>query len=183
MKNLIIYYSPNPESFTVYLAEELQKILQRKNQQVVMRNLLQTKLDPILSLEDITLSEKGKYRDDVVCEQKYVAEAENLIFIYPLYQLSMPAMMKGYIDRVLTQNFSHNYNADGSINPLMKGKTVSILSPMKVPFDISVLNGDIAAINHISEAIFKIRGFEIKNICYFDFKQREQILLTLQNLF
>jgi len=45
--------------------------------------------------------------EDVRAEQQKVAEAELLIFQFPLWWYGMPAMLKGWFDRVLTAGFAH----------------------------------------------------------------------------
>ncbi|KAE8297720.1 NAD(P)H dehydrogenase [quinone] 1 [Larimichthys crocea] len=49
---------------------------------------------------------EGRLSDDIVAEQRKVEEAEFIIFQFPLYWFSVPAIMKGWIDRVLTQGFA-----------------------------------------------------------------------------
>ena len=89
-----------------------------------------TKKIPFLFLpsleEDIFSASQGKFREDVKKEQEYIKNADNIILIFPIYSSSMPALMKGYIDRVFSQNFAYSYNNDESINKLMTGKTIPI---------------------------------------------------------
>ncbi|KAF0022315.1 hypothetical protein F2P81_025421 [Scophthalmus maximus] len=48
----------------------------------------------------------GRLSDDIIAEQRKVEEAELIIFQFPLYWFSVPAVMKGWMDRVLTQGFA-----------------------------------------------------------------------------
>lgn len=52
---------------------------------------------------------KGCLSEDVVTEQKKVKEADLVIFQFPLYWFSMPAIMKGWLDRVFIQGFAHDF--------------------------------------------------------------------------
>ncbi|XP_042689121.1 ribosyldihydronicotinamide dehydrogenase [quinone] isoform X2 [Centrocercus urophasianus] len=52
---------------------------------------------------------KGCLSNDLIEEQKKVQEADLLIFQFPLYWFSMPAIMKGWMDRVLVQGFAHDF--------------------------------------------------------------------------
>lgn len=52
---------------------------------------------------------KGCLSEDVVAEQKKVKEADLVIFQFPLYWFSMPAIMKGWLDRVFIQGFAHDF--------------------------------------------------------------------------
>ncbi|XP_045888920.1 NAD(P)H dehydrogenase [quinone] 1 [Micropterus dolomieu] len=50
--------------------------------------------------------QEGRLTDDIVAEQRKVEEAELIIFQFPVYWFSVPAILKGWIDRVLTQGFA-----------------------------------------------------------------------------
>nr|XP_021528333.1 ribosyldihydronicotinamide dehydrogenase [quinone] [Aotus nancymaae]XP_021528334.1 ribosyldihydronicotinamide dehydrogenase [quinone] [Aotus nancymaae] len=43
---------------------------------------------------------------DITDEQKKVQEADLVIFQFPLYWFSVPAILKGWMDRVLCQGFA-----------------------------------------------------------------------------
>lgn len=49
---------------------------------------------------------EGRLSEDIVAEQWKVKESEFIIFQFPLYWFSVPAIMKGWMDRVLTQGFA-----------------------------------------------------------------------------
>uniref|UniRef100_A0A3Q2QJE6 NAD(P)H dehydrogenase, quinone 1 n=1 Tax=Fundulus heteroclitus TaxID=8078 RepID=A0A3Q2QJE6_FUNHE len=49
---------------------------------------------------------EGRLSDDITAEQRKVEEAQLIIFQFPLYWFSVPAILKGWFDRVLTQGFA-----------------------------------------------------------------------------
>ncbi|KAM4744345.1 NAD(P)H dehydrogenase [quinone] 1 [Anableps anableps] len=49
---------------------------------------------------------EGRLSDDITAEQRKLEEAELIIFQFPLYWFSVPAILKGWFDRVLTQGFA-----------------------------------------------------------------------------
>jgi NAD(P)H dehydrogenase (quinone) len=51
--------------------------------------------------------------DDVLAEQKKVANAQALVFIAPTYFVGFPAMLKGWIERVFTLGFAFGLSAEG----------------------------------------------------------------------
>lgn len=71
--------------------------------------------------------------DDVRAEQRKVAEAELLVFQFPLWWYGMPAMLKGWLDRVLTAGFAHGDIDEQTGLPLrygdggLSGRTALIL--------------------------------------------------------
>ncbi|MEQ2263446.1 hypothetical protein XENORESO_007835 [Xenotaenia resolanae] len=50
--------------------------------------------------------EQGKLSDDITKEQSKLTEADLVIFQFPMYWFGVPAILKGWIDRVLTNGFA-----------------------------------------------------------------------------
>uniref|UniRef100_A0A803T9F2 Ribosyldihydronicotinamide dehydrogenase [quinone] n=1 Tax=Anolis carolinensis TaxID=28377 RepID=A0A803T9F2_ANOCA len=63
----------------------------------------------------------GCLSEDLKEEHRKVTEAELVIFQFPLYWYSMPAILKGWMDRVLVQGFAFNI-PKGSGSGLLKNK-------------------------------------------------------------
>ena len=145
-----------------------------------------TKKIPFLFLpsleEDIFSASQGKFREDVKKEQEYIKNADNIILIFPIYSSSMPALIKGYIDRVFSQNFAYSYNNDGSINKLMTGKTISTFSPMGASLEYYEKSGIKSAMDSVFSGTFLFRGFEVRGIHYFGSDNREKMLSDIENL-
>uniref|UniRef100_A0A3Q1EG10 Flavodoxin-like fold domain-containing protein n=1 Tax=Acanthochromis polyacanthus TaxID=80966 RepID=A0A3Q1EG10_9TELE len=49
---------------------------------------------------------ENQLSEDITAEQQKVTEAELIIFQFPLYWFSVPAILKGWFDRVLAQGFA-----------------------------------------------------------------------------
>ncbi|KAM7229780.1 hypothetical protein CapIbe_019896 [Capra ibex] len=70
--------------------------------------------------------EKRSLSSDIIEEQKKLQEADLVIFQFPLYWFSVPAVLKGWMDRVLCQGFAFDF--PGSYDDgFLKGK-LAILS-------------------------------------------------------
>ncbi|KAG8522060.1 Ribosyldihydronicotinamide dehydrogenase [quinone] [Galemys pyrenaicus] len=52
---------------------------------------------------------KRSLASDILAEQRKVQEADLVIFQFPLYWVSMPAILKGWMDRVLCQGFAFDF--------------------------------------------------------------------------
>ena len=72
---------------------------------------------------------------DVLIQQKKVAEADVLVFITQVFWMHFPALVKGWMERVLTYGFAYKLNEegwkgdpDGRI-PLLKIKKAVIMHP------------------------------------------------------
>src|ERR1700690_1841729 len=101
VKSLIIYAHPNAASFNHAIMETISEELKGSNKDFNVRDLYKIGFNPILSAEDFVAIQNGTVPDDIKTEQNYIRSADTLIFIFPIWWSSMPAMLKGYIDRVL----------------------------------------------------------------------------------
>lgn len=55
---------------------------------------------------------------DVVAEQSRIERADALVLVYPVYWWSMPALMKGWIDRVFSNGWAYDDSGDKVIKKL-----------------------------------------------------------------
>lgn len=122
MKHLIVYVNPEEESFSHEIKEYVLKYSKEKGHEVQLRDLYKIDFNPILSVEDLKLEKEGKVLDDVRLEQDYIDWSEIITFIYPIWW-QIPAMMKGYFDRVFTYGYAYK---------MIKGKPTGLLARQKV---------------------------------------------------
>ena len=106
MKTLIIYTHPSPTGFNAAILKEVQSNLSKKHE-VKTLDLYAENFDPILRFDqehrrrDLHKDpEMAKYRD-------LITWADQLIFIFPIWWSSMPAILKGFIDRVFAADFAY----------------------------------------------------------------------------
>ena len=100
MKYLVVYAHPNPKSFCHAIKEEIVVRLKEQGAIVDVRDLYQMGFNPVLSANDFMQLAQKKIPADIQKEQDLVAGADTIIFIYPVWWFSMPAILKGYVDRV-----------------------------------------------------------------------------------
>ncbi|MFP3758847.1 NAD(P)H-dependent oxidoreductase, partial [Cupriavidus sp. SIMBA_020] len=78
--------------------------------------------DPVLSAAELIDGTAAHIRTvDVLSAQEDVLEAAVLTVIYPLWWMAMPAMMKGYIDRVFSRGFAYTVE-QGDVRGLLAGR-------------------------------------------------------------
>lgn len=127
MKNLIVYCHPNPKSFNHAILETYQEKLRNKDEEIVVRDLYDLNFEPILDGEDFSKFFSGEIPEDIKEEQKHIVWAEAITFIYPIWWFQMPAVLKGYIDRVFSKGFAYDLTEDGPVG-LLSGKKVVIFN-------------------------------------------------------
>lgn len=72
--------------------------------------------------------------EDLRKSQESIAWADHLVFVYPTWWGTMPALLKGFIDRVFLPGFAFQYR-DGSVwwDKLLKGKSARLIVTMDTP--------------------------------------------------
>lgn len=168
MKHLIIYAHPNPNSINSQLKNALVEHLDQNCNEVVVRDLYQLNFNPVLSLHDMEGQRKGIVADDVKQEQEFIAWSDSITFIYPIWWTGLPAIMKGYIDRVFSYGFAYRYNK-GLQEGLLKGKqTVIINTHGKSNAEYEAIGMDKALRLTSENGIYTYSGLEVLKHFFFD---------------
>lgn len=131
MKNtntLIVFGHPNPESFNGAILKTIENKLEEKEYQYISKNLYQLNFNPILTLDDFGKMKNSTVTDDIALEHADIEWAKNIIFIYPTWWAGPPAIVKGWIDRVLNKGFAYAPQEDGNVKGLLSDKTVMVIT-------------------------------------------------------
>jgi NAD(P)H dehydrogenase (quinone) len=168
MRHLIIYAHPNEKSLNNHLLQTVIENLERGNHEIEIRDLNTIGFNPVFSLKDMQGQMAGKVSDDVKTEQNYISWAEQITFIYPIWWTGMPAIMKGYIDRVFSYGFAYRYD-QGIQKGLLKGKKAVIINTHgKSHEEYERMGMDKALTLTSDNGIFLYSGFEIIQHFFFD---------------
>ncbi|WP_330747495.1 NAD(P)H-dependent oxidoreductase [Chryseobacterium sp. CP-77] len=168
MRHLIIYAHPNESSLNHHLLNTVVETLQLRNEEVVVRDLYTIGFDPVLSLDDMQGQRMGKVSDDVKTEQEHISWAEQITFIYPIWWTGLPAIMKGYIDRVFSYGFAYRYD-QGIQKGLLEGKKTAIINTHGKSHEEYEKTGMDKALTLTSDnGIFIYSGLEIIRHLFFD---------------
>jgi len=165
MNCLIVYSHPNPKSFNFAIRETLVQTLQKQGHDVRVRDLYAMKFDPILKPKDFSLMDKQQVAKDVQKEQDHVRWADALVFIFPVWWNSLPAIARGYIDRVLSVGFAYTQDAKG----LLPGKKVLVIVTMNAPESVCEKTGIFKAMDMtIGQSLASFCGMTLIKQKYFN---------------
>jgi 1,4-dihydroxy-2-naphthoate polyprenyltransferase len=71
---------------------------------------------------------------DIKKAQELITWAEHLVFVYPTWWGTVPALLKGFLDRVLISGFAFNEIEGGTgYEPLLSGRTAQLITTMDTP--------------------------------------------------
>ena len=169
MRHLIVVAHPLEDSMTMALARTYALELQALGHAQVTRDLYRMNFNPVMAANELEPLSIGRPPDmDVGQAQADLKAADVLIVAYPLWWATMPAMMKGYIDRVFARGFAYEARA-GVGRGLMVGKGCVLITLSGAPLQTMVNNGEWQAVQTLQEAhIFRSSGFELLAHLHFD---------------
>ena len=117
MRVLLLFSHPRPDSYSAALRDTVRAALQRAGHAVELRDLYAEGFQPALTAE-----ERGRYHDipeNRIGVEDHIASlqaAEALVLVYPTWWYGMPAMLKGWFDRVWAPGVAFHLGA-GAIGP------------------------------------------------------------------
>ena len=83
-----------------------------------------------------TISPNDQHLEPALREaQNLIARADHLVFIYPTWWGTMPALLKGFIDRTFTAGFAFKEIEGGTgYEGLLRGKSAQLITTMDTPY-------------------------------------------------
>lgn len=135
MKVLILLANPNPGSFCHAIAQTAVEQLQALGHQVIFHDLYAERFDPLLPHAEIP---KDAPLDPVI--QRYCQEAsqaEGFVVVHPNWWSMPPAILKGWIDRVLRQGVGYEFTQEG-VRGLLQGRRAVVFTTSNTPRDIEL---------------------------------------------
>ena len=120
MRVLVVYCHPHPGSFTHAVLDRVLAGLAVGGHEVHVIDLYAEGFDPVISeaewktyFADPESLVRGAVSDHV----EHLRGAEGLVFVYPTWMFSVPAMLKGWLDRVFLPGVSFTLPAEGETAP------------------------------------------------------------------
>ena len=140
MHVLIILGHQRPGSFCHAIAQTAIDQLQAAGHDVTYHDLYVERFDPILPHDEI---DKEAVQTSVVqrhCDE--LVKADGYLVIHPNWWGQPPAILKGWVDRVLRQGVAYDFGPEGVI-PHLTGKTAVVFTTSNTPRDVELeLFGD-----------------------------------------
>lgn len=145
MKTLIVYCHPYEGSFCNAILKAVQRGLKKGGHTCKVINLDKDNFDPVMRAKDLkAFAELGRgieselmNLDPTVFRYKKKLEwADHIVMIFPIWWMSMPAMMKGFVDKVIFPGVAYDMDNGRLVSRLASLKQVTVISTMNTPADI-----------------------------------------------
>ncbi len=122
----IVTAHPEPRSLTHSIAAQIGAGLAEAGHSFEMADLAAEGFDPRFTPGDLAVHRHKAARPaDVAAEQARIDRSDALVLVYPVYWWSMPGLMKGWIDRVFSNQWAFDFT-------LQDGGMVKKLQHLKV---------------------------------------------------
>lgn len=131
----VILAHPHPGSFNHAIAGEAAAMLRKTGHAVTVHDLYQEHFDPLLHYEEIP---RDALPDPVIAGHcREIAAADGIVFVHPNWWGMPPAILKGWIDRVLrpgiAYRFSETDTGEGIPKGLLAARAVLVFNTSNTP--------------------------------------------------
>jgi putative NADPH-quinone reductase len=137
MKISVILAHPNKSSFNHAIAKVALEVLNQNRHEVYFHDLYEEKFDPILFAEEIPKA--ASLHNGIAKHCTEIAEADGIVIIHPNWWGQPPAILKGWVDRVIRPGVAYEFlegdSGEGVPNGLLEAKTVLVFNTSNTPED------------------------------------------------
>lgn len=159
-KIYILMGNPDKEgTLSSQIADTYEEAAKAAGHEVRRANIGDLQFDPILHKGYKVIQ---PLEPDLLKVQEDMKWADHFVLVYPVWWSSMPALLKGFIDRAWIPGFAFHFHKDGmGWDKMLHGRTARLIILSKSwPVMIMALFGDYT--NEISRAILGFSGFKVK---------------------
>lgn len=140
MKTTIITCNPSENSFSKDITKKVIDGLNQKGKKYELLDLYKENFNPVMTEEDEKLYSVGKSTDKLVEKyQQIIKESDQVVFIFPIWWNNVPAMLKGFFDKVFIKEFAFVEE---------NGRPKGLLTNIKSGFVITTSESDAAYIKN-----------------------------------
>ncbi len=121
MRVLVVHSHPDPESYNASLCRTTMETLASAGHEVRLIDLYAEGFDPVLSREAWRAYEDAaRNAEGVESHVEALRWCEALVLVYPTWWYGLPAMLKGWLDRVWNPGVAFILTRDGPIQPALR---------------------------------------------------------------
>ncbi|TDF84592.1 NAD(P)H-dependent oxidoreductase [Pseudomonas sp. H9] len=128
---LVILGHPSNQSFCAALSSTYVSGARARGHDVQVLELGALNFDPVLREG---YQQQQTLEPDLLHAQGLIHWAEHLVFVFPIWWGGIPALLKGFLDRVLLPGFAFKYRRNSPFpEQLLKGRSADLLVCMDTP--------------------------------------------------
>jgi putative NADPH-quinone reductase len=163
-KILIINGHPNPSSFNFAMAEMYEKGAGASGAHVETITIAFLKFNPNLQFG---YQKRTELEPDLLESWDKIQKADHLVWIHPVWWGGLPAITKGFIDRLFLPGMAFQYR-ENSVwwDKLLKGKTAHIITTLDQPSWYYRLFSARPSVNQLKKSTLEFCGVKPVKVSY-----------------
>ncbi len=165
MKNiLIIVGHPNTKSLCSSFAQQYCEGANEAGHHVELLELGNMNFNPNF-MGSYSSEVKMQLEPDLIYAQQKIKWAHHIVIVHPVWWGSVPAILKGFFDKVLTPGFAFKYKENSDWwDKLLQGKTGEIIYTADTPIWVNRFIFLAPSVNVINKRVFAFCGIKTKRI-------------------
>lgn len=163
-KIVIINGHPNKDSFNFGIAEAYKEGAVQSGAEVREIVIAGLNFDPVLHFG---YRKRMELEPDLLNAREIIQWADHLVWIHPVWWGGLPALMKGFIDRVFLSGFAYQYR-ENSVwwDKLLKGRTAHIITTLDQPGWYYQLFYGRPSVNQLKKSTLEFCGIKPVKVTY-----------------
>lgn len=154
---LIIDGHPSASSLCAAIAERYAAAMQKAAIEAEVLALRNLNFDPILH---VGYHEQQALEPDLLRAKQAIGQAKRIVLVTPVWWGSVPALLKGFLDRVLERGWAFRYRSNGAPEGLLTGRSARIIITTDSPdFYLRWIQGD-STMKSLVRSTFGFCGFK-----------------------
>lgn len=134
MHTTIITAHPWQGSFNNAILDTVLTQLRQRNKAHVLIDLNRDGFNPVLRQEELALFSKGQSIDPLVHKyQEVLMQTDELVFIFPIWWFGLPAILKGFFDKVMLKQFAYVETSTGLKGLLTHITRTTVITTSELP--------------------------------------------------
>lgn len=130
MKNTaIIIANPSSDSFSKSIENYVSKALKDRDKPYEIIDLYNDNFNPVMTKEEVDLYSNGSSKDELVKKYQHIIKStDEIVFIFPIWWNSAPAILKGFFDKVFIKEFAfieENKRPKGILTNITSGLVIT----------------------------------------------------------
>ncbi len=130
MRISVILAHPDPNSFNRAIAKTAIEVLKANGHKVFFHDLYREKFDPLLPAKEI--DEDAKLPAKIKKHCKEIATADGIVIVHPNWWGQPPAILKGWVDRIIRPRVAYQFlegdSGEGVPKGLLKAKAALVFN-------------------------------------------------------
>jgi len=137
MNVTIVFNHPYEGSFCNAILNSVCLGLKEADHQIDIIHLDEDGFNPVMTADDLkAFREKQPIDPKVIGYKNRLEKADHVVFIFPIWWELMPAMMKGFVDKVIFPGLAYDYvnGSNTRMKPLLDNiKGITVITTMNTP--------------------------------------------------